>query len=1251
MHRIASQPGEIDPAQIDLIEQPGAPILFLSSASTDISTISHILNNSKSNNFKYPIRALLLSELFHPAQIDHYLSTTASEAKLIFIRLLGDRSYWSYGFEQLINWKNDDPNRNIVVISGIKQHQQELEELSSVPLNIVSHISTLINNGGSQNMRYVTEILALILENKNINLDKYIPVEYEELIKWDWNHETGYKVLVILYNSLLKSNDLKLATIIKTSLIKNKLCPRIIWVNSLKSKDIQDKLLTIISEESIKVVLTTTSFATTNSDQTNIQNQFWNICNIPVFQLLTSTDSKDSWENSYLGLNSVDLTLQVVMPEIDGRINTRPIAFKEILFRENKLSTPIKFLDPYLESINWVIELITNWIKLSELKNSDKRITIILANYPIKNGRIANGVGLDTPQSLLNILLWLKSEGYDLGNKNIPNNSLELVNSILSKRTNDPESDHRQNLDYLTFKDYKKWWDSINLNSRERLIDKWNEPIEAIDLEANGFSINGISYGNISILIQPSRGFDTDSLRDLHSPDLPPPHRYLAQYYWIHKIFKANAIIHLGKHGSVEWLPGKGIGLSDSCFPHIAMPPLPHIYPFIVNDPGEGSQAKRRTQAVIIDHLTPPLARAGLYGELHLLETLLDEYYDAKLLSSNRTNIIEKRLLKLLFEQSFPFVDTNKALSDYDSQSIDELITELDSYLCEIKDSQIRTGLHILGRIPLTNNLVQLIVSISRCPQNNIRGITQEIAYILKLDIDPWSDDEWHPVSYNDKNIINKLTNKNIRTNKDIIDYLEDQASLIIKCLLSSKNLINKENFKKELLHPDLKDFINNSLKYPLIRYIEIKIINNLIGSAIKERQSFIDVLNGLRVSSGPSGAPTRGRIDVLPTGRNFFSLDIRNVPTQAAFDLGNRSANQILELYKLENGEDLKSLAISIWATSTMRNGGEDIGQILSLLGMKPIWEYSTQRVLSLEIIPLSILDRPRVDILIRISGLFRDSFPQVVELINNAQVKLSQLDEPSELNPYINSNSNLGRQSRIFGSAPGSYGCGLQELISSSNWENKKELADSYIKWSKWKYTGESNPISNNEEFIYHLSKVQAVIHNQDNKEHDILDSDDYYQFHGGLAASIEEYSGSKPMILIGDHSRSQRPRINSLKKEIDKVIRNRLLNPKWIEGIKKHGYKGAFEIGASIDYLFGYDATTELVNDWAYRKITNTFLKDKNNREFLATTNPWVLRDIAERLLEANNRKLWKDAKEEEIKEIKSIANYADLIIEKF
>ncbi len=458
---------------------------------------------------------------------------------------------------------------------------------------------------------------------------------------------------------------------------------------------------------------------------------------------------------------------------------------------------------------------------------------------------------------------------------------------------------------------------------------------------------------------------------------------------------------------------------------------------------------------------------------------------------------------------------------------------------------------------------------------------------------------------------------------------------------------INKKKINKNIAKPLTKFLLNKS--QPMYKYIDQELWPKLSTSTSYEKNSFIDAISGKRVVSGPSGSPTRGRHEVLPTGRNFYSIDLRGLPTEASWDLGKRSANKLLEMHLMDNGEHLKKLAISVWGTATMRNGGDEICQLLALIGVIPIWDGPTRRVVDIEVIPLSILGRPRVDVVLRISGLFRDAFPQLIEYVNKAQNLIAKLEEPIEMNPLaaaLKQGKNIGR---VYGSAPGAYGAGLQALLDYGQWESRSDIALAYLEWSQWRYDNNENPTKDINGLKNCLNDVQVVLHNQDNREHDILDSDDYYQFHGGLTAAVEKLSGKLPIILIGDNSRTERPRINHLSKEIDKVMRSRMLNPRWIEGMREHGYKGAFEMGASLDYLFSYDAATGAVPNWCYSEICEKWLKDSNTKEFLSSNNPWVLRDLAEKLLEANNRNMWSNANKSQIEFLKGIVNESERDIE--
>ncbi len=1250
MHRIASFSGDISSDEFTLVEQPQAPVLFLSSAATDISTLATALDLEINRYWVGKLRALPLDNLAQSSQVDHYLSTTGSTAHIIVIRLIGSRGHWGYGLEQVVLWQQENNDRKLLILAGTNEQKLELNEIGNFSREVTDFCSELFIEGGIDNTNTFLCILNDIVNNKKVSLSGRKIARIEDPLCWDWQNEKDNKVGIIFYRSLYQAGDLNYPTNLNYILRTYNLAPRTVFVSSLRNKSVQQELISLFRQEEVEVILTNTSFASVNFQDVHSQKSLLDILNVPVLQLLNSSSSKSSWLNSSIGLSPLDLTLQIAIPELDARISTRPCSFREKVTKNESLATVVSCTVPHLEGIDWIAKHAKSWSKLRNTDPADKRIALVISNYPPRNGRLANGVGLDTPNSIIQILNWLKTTNHDLGPHQLPKNSQDLLKLILQTRTNDHSSQCNEPLDYLELSIYREWFEQLTKEAQDSITKRWGEPSKAIDLETKGFAINGIVFGKVVLLIQPSRGYDQEDIADIHSPVLPPTHRYLAQYLWIKKIHEAHILVHIGKHGSLEWLPGKGVGLSNSCHPNLAIGHIPNIYPFIVNDPGEGSQAKRRSNSIIIDHLTPPMTLSGLYGDYLVLESLLDEYYEAKSLNLSRIEIVKSRIKELTSELQLPLqsqgIDPGLTTDD---KTFHQSLVSIDSYLCELKHSQIRQGLHIFGKHPELRKQIELLFCIVLAPTSKFPGITQQLAKLIGLIVDPWNDCDDKPVSESDKNKIYSFTGIIINSHSDILDILEEEAKQLLVSIISTNNIDKPINYTCKMRFVQTRDWINRMGTDPYLNYIRYNIWPKLTYSVEQEKQSFISAISGHRVTSGPSGAPTRGNVDIFPTGRNFYSVDLRALPTESAWSLGEKSAKNILDLFLLENGDHLMKLAMSVWGTSTMRNGGEDIAQLLALIGIKPIWDGPTRRMIDIEVIPLSVLNRPRVDVTLRISGLFRDSFPQLIDIVHRAQSMIGRLDEVGSMNPLAASYRQNGPQGRIYGSAPGAYGAGLQELIESGHWTDSSDLGAAFIEWSKWNYDGVNEPVENKSGLNHLLSDIQVVLHNQDNREHDILDSDDYYQFHGGLSAAVENNSGSKPFMVIADHSRQQRPKAHSLQKEIDKVMRSRVLNPVWIEGIKNHGYKGAFEMSATVDYLFAYDAATDVIPDWCYQSIVDKWISDSSIITFMVDNNPWALRDIAERLLESHNRGLWENASESSLDLLRKTVNQSEAIIE--
>ena len=851
-------------------------------------------------------------------------------------------------------------------------------------------------------------------------------------------------------------------------------------------------------------------------------------------------------------------------------------------------------------------------------------MAIILANYPNKDGRLANGVGLDTPQGTIKTLAALKAAGYFV--KGEPDTSDDLMQTILAGPTN-WLTDRAQRIggERLSLDAYKAHYDQLPEQVRGRIENRWGNAQDDPFFGNDGFALAIYRFGHVVVAIQPARGYNIDPEETYHSPDLVPPHNYLAFYFWLRgDAFDADAMVHMGKHGNLEWLPGKATALSQYCLPETALGPVPNFYPFIVNDPGEGTQAKRRAQAVIVDHLTPPLTRAETYGPLRDLEALVDEYYEASGIDPRRIKYLRDEILSLTQATGLD-VDAGMAETD----DADARLQKLDTYLCELKESQIRDGLHVFGEAPEGRLETDLVIALTRIPRGDgsggnaslIRALADDLA--LQDNFDPLDCEMGSPWQGARPALLSAMNRETWRTAGDTIERLELLAA--------------------HLVSGDMELPADMQSTAEVLCEIDQRIRPAVRACGMREIGGLLTGLDGSFVPPGPSGAPTRGRLDVLPTGRNFFSMDARALPTRAAWILGQKSAELLVERHVQDHGDWPRAMAVTAWGTSNMRTGGDDIAQALALMGVRPKWDSASTRVTGFEIIPLARLGRPRIDVTLRVSGFFRDAFPAQLELVDAAARAVMALsDEGASENPaasrYLDEFERLvanglpeaeaGAKAgyRVFGSKPGAYGAGLQAMIDERLWTQRGNIGEVYLEWGGYAYGRAGDGRAAHEQFANRLSRVEAVVQNQDNREHDVLDSDDYYQFEGGISAAVEKLRGQAPTIYHNDHSRPERPVVRTLDEEIGRVVRSRAVNPKWIAGVKRHGYKGAFEIAATVDYLFAFAATTGAVRPHHFDLVHEAYLEDDETRQFMETHNPAALREIAQRLDEAMERGMW-------------------------
>ncbi|MFN9762487.1 MAG: cobaltochelatase subunit CobN [Pseudanabaena sp.] len=1329
MHRIATISGGWNQStdSVIFVDQQPAPIVIITAADTDIQTLAAATARLPED---FPqIRVVNVLQLQQQIAIDTYAEEVLAYAKVIILRLIGGQSYWSYGLE-VVKEVVENTGAVLIVLPGDERPDPNLTSHSTTTLTLVNQAWQYFIEAGITNYHNLLKFIATEFLDDAMEYQLPQPVPrigiYEVSLPAEEKSSNGLVAIIFYRAHYLSGNTAAIASLCK-ALAKRKVKPLPIYVSSLKEPDVQAELIRYCLPESgqkVDVILNTTSFSLASLKTDTPQVDLWEALNVPVFQVIFSGGLKKTWANGTQGLNPRDMAMNVVLPEVDGRIITRAVSFKAMQGQNLALQTEVLTYEPVRSRINFVTDLAVKWIQLKHTDVSDRKIALILANYPNRDGRLANGVGLDTPASCLEILKSLRSSGYSVGE--IPETSDELMKLLTTGVTNDRESfGERQVYQSLALADYQNYFQNLPEPVQNGISNRWNQPKQEQE-----FAIAGMQFGNIFVGIQPSRGYDLDPTLNYHAPDLEPTHDYMAFYHWVRDKFNAHAIAHIGKHGNLEWLPGKSVALSENCYPEAAFGAMPHFYPFIVNDPGEGSQAKRRSQAVILDHLTPPMTRAELYGGLQQLEGLIDEYYEAETLDPSRLGMIRDRLIETIKQENL-YHDLGISL-DRLEDSLNTILTTADGYLCEIKEAQIRDGLHIFGQCPEGQQLRDLVVAIARNPTANRMGLTRAIAQEWQLDFDPLTADLGELLAANSHPRL-----ANCRIIGDAVEVIEEYAAELVAEILEEipptplakgGDIPIKEIYassKKPEVHlykgdlggsfrdlkieeiPStplakggeipIKEICANSKKSEVPLYkgdlggsfgdLKIEEIpptllakggeivaeltwirDRLLPSLYKTKQEITNLLRGLNgeyVPSGASGAPTRGRPEVLPTGRNFYSVDIRAVPTETAWDIGRKAADVLIETYTQEHGEYPQTLGLSIWGTSTMRTGGDDLAEALALLGVQPVWDGVSRRVVDFEILPLSILGRPRVDVTLRISGFFRDAFPNLIDLFDSAVNAVANLDELADQNPLaakVQAESAQWQKEgltleqaeersryRVFGSKPSAYGAGLQGLIESQNWESEQDLARAYINWSAYAYTSKSEGKSAAEAFNQRLSNMQIVLQNQDNREHDILDSDDYYQFQGGMTAAIKSMSGNAPEVYFGDNSRMAQPKVRKLSEEIARVYRSRVVNPKWIAGAMRHGYKGAFEMSATLDYLFAYDATTNCVSDFMYEGVAEAYIFNPEVQNFIKSSNPWALRDMSERLLEANQRGMWQDVTADMLDRLKAIANDAEGAIE--
>jgi cobaltochelatase CobN len=1103
-------------------------------------------------------------------------------ARAVLVRLLKGRAAWEAQLDDL-RARCLATGTALLAFGGEAGVDAEMTALSTVPGGIVAEAFAYLARGGPANLANLLRFVAdtVLLEGFGFDPPQDLPMS--GLVTTRAELPGRPTVAVVTYRAnVLAGNTLPV----------EQLCDAIearganaqgVYCYSLRNDPPNNELPALDLLRGADVVVTTTwaaggtvhegDAATATSDGEGWASPL-DALDVPVLQAVASTGDTATWAQSTTGLSPLDVALGVAIPEFDGRIIGPPLSFKEVVDDGDQLGVALAAHRAVPDRVERVAGLATRLARLRHLNNADKRVALVLTAYPTKRSRIGNAVALDTPQSLLRLLDALAQAGYKVDE--VPEDSDAFMAHLADGLTYDhPRLSPAQQamaVGRLAVEDYVEWFATLPAALRQQVEADWGPAPGDVCVHDGHLVFAGVDLGHVIVAVQPPRGFGQDPIGTYHAPDLPPPHHYLAFYRWLDAGFGADALVHMGKHGTLEWLPGKGTGPSSACIPDAALGDLPLLYPFVVNDPGEGAQAKRRTHAVVVDHLPPPMTRAETYDELTRVERLLDEHAKIESLDPSKLPAIRGQLWDLLVTSELARDLGVEEMPDPDDFS--GMIQHVDGYLCALKDAQIRGGLHVLGEAPVDEALIDSILAITRQPQGVVPSLRATVAAELGVDLDHAGTAE--------------------------VDRVEAECLRRVTTVLGGAATDD----------PTLT-WITSTL-VPALRRTPDELTNLVAGLA------------GRHVPAGPSGAPTRGGAHVLPTGRNFYSVDPKAIPSALAWDVGVALADRLVERHLAETGEHPRTVGLVVWGTANMRTQGDDVAEALALLGVRPVWHPHSGRVEGLEIMTIGELGRPRVDVTVRISGFFRDAYPGVVAMLDDAVGLVAALDdEPAAVNPIRAAGTD---DARVFGPGPGSYGSGIWQAIENRSWRTRSDLAEVYLAWSGFAYRRDGFGVAAPDQVRRRFAAIDVAVKNQDNREHDIFDGDDYFQDHGGMVAAAAELSGREPRAWFGDSADPSRPKVRSLAEEAARVVRTRVLNPKWLSAMRRHGYKGAFEVAATVDYLFGYDATAGVVEDWMYERVTQAYVGDPEMREFYERSNPWALRSICERLLEADERDLW-------------------------
>jgi len=1177
-----------------------------------------------------------------------FFENELTEARAVLVRLLGGRRAWSDGFAEL-GRRCAQLGVPLLAFGGEAEPDAELTALSTVPSGTVLEAFEYMRHGGVRNTENLLRFVAdtVLMEGHGFEPAHPLPEigvhhpglpegsPVEDLLAC---HDPARPTVgVIFYRAHWMSGNTAFVDDLVRALEGAGANALPVYCYSLRAgTNSEVPALKILNGRVDCLVTTVLAGGGSNAADAHHSGSpeewlEWEVpaleeLGVPVVQGICTTSTREAWLDSDAGLSPLDTAWQVAIPEFDGRIIGVPFSFKERQGVGSPVGAPLTLYRADPERTTRLAGLAARFAGLGRIPNPEKKVAILLSNYPTKHSRVGNAVGLDTPRSAIKLLDAMRNAGYAI--HDAPDDGDLLIHSLITAGGHDLEFLTEEQLGdaagRLSTGRYAGWFGRLPEALRNRVEEHWGPPPGELYVDGKDFVVAGLTFGNVFIGIQPPRGFGENPIAIYHDPDLPPTHHYLAAYWWMIEEFGTDAIVHLGKHGTLEWLPGKSLGLSPSCAPDATLRDVPLFYPFVVNDPGEGTQAKRRAHATVVDHLIPPMTRAETYDDLAKLEQLLDEYYQVETLDPSKLPAIRVSIWETLRN-----AELHRDLGvEEQPEQFSDFLTHVDGYLCEIKDLPIRGGLHILGETPEDEPLRHLVASILRLGAGEVPGLRRAVGAAYSLDERSLAENGGTKISA--PTALAGRFPETVATASDLLERLEEAQQALLLALETH----GWDAGAAPAVCENVLGFVDAGVVRSL-RFAADEVVPRLMRTP-EEMGNLLSGLGGGYVPAGPSGSPTRGLVNVLPTGRNFYSVDPKALPSRLSWEVGQGLAEDLLRRYLEEEGRYPESIGIVVWGTAAMRTQGDDVAEILALLGVRPVWNEESRRVTGLEVIPLPELGRPRIDVTVRISGFFRDAFPNLISLLDDAFTTVAALDEPDEMN-FIKKHANEEKThgaderrstTRIFGSKPGAYGAGLLPLIDARNWRTDEDLAEVYAVWGGYAYGRGLDGVEAREAMESNLRRTEVAVKNIDNREHDLFDSDDYFQYHGGMIAAVRALTGRDPKAYIGDSADPSNVKTRDLSEEARRVFRSRVANPKLINAMQRHGYKGAFELSATVDYLFGYDATAGVVEDWMYSDVIRKYVLDEEVREFMQQSNPWALRAISERLLEAAQRGLWSE-----------------------